>query len=166
MGLELMLATNLERPQLYRVEFPGRGHLEDNVKMYSVSGSGAIMAIDKMGEELERYRWQRELSIDEGIDVLLRAGKASEKHFGVGGPFDITYITREEGKNKIVKPDQKKINMVMYLFPLGVKDKVMKDSITRMRDEKISPEELADYIKTNTRVGVEFDKYFGLNGKE
>ncbi len=164
MGLTMMLATNLEqRPQLYQIVFPGRGALENNVKMYTVSGSGTIMALDKMGEELEKYKWQPKLSIDEGIDVLLRAGKASEKHAGVGGPFDITYITRgENGQNEIVKPDQKKINMVVYLFPLHVKEKILIEAIVRMRDEKVSAGQLADYIKTNTKVGIEFDNYFNL----
>lgn len=161
--LSLVLATTLDRPQLYLINPPGRGYLEDNTKMYVVSGSGSVMAIDKMGEELEQYRWLQELSIDEGVTVLLRAGKASEKHIGVGGPFDITYITRSEtGESKVVKPDQKKINMVMYLFPLGVQEKVMMEVIARMRDEKISAEQLAEYIKANTKVGIEFDKYFRL----
>ncbi len=159
-GISLILASNIESPQLYRVTFPGTGYLETNVKMYIVSGSGSIMAIDKMGEELDRYRWEKELSVDQGIDVLLRAGKASEKHQGVGGPFDITYITKREGKNNIIKPDQKKINMVMYLFPFGVDEKIMIETITRMRDEAVTPQELADYIKTHTKVGVEFDQYF------
>ena len=162
-GLSLMLATNLDQPQLYSVIFPGRGFMENNVKMYAVNGSGSVMAIDKMGEELDKYKWERELSIDEGIDVLLRAGKASEKLQGVGGPFDITYVTRgEDGKNKVIKPDQKKINMVMYLFPLGIGENVMMETITKMKDEKVTAEDLADYIRTNTRVGVEFDNYFRL----
>lgn len=162
-NLSLMLATNLECPQLYSIDFPGCGHLENNAKMYSVRGSGSIMAIDKMGEELDKYKWQRELSIDEGIEVLLRAGKASEKHQGVGGPFDITYVTNsEDGKSKVVKPDQKKINMVMYLFPLGIDEKTMLEAIIRMRDEHVSAEELAAYIKSNTKVGMEFDNYFRL----
>ncbi len=161
--LSLMLATTLDHPQLYLINQPGRGHFENNMKLYLVSGSGSVMAIDKMGEELERYRWQPKLSIDEGIDVLLRAGKASEKHQGVGGPFDITYITQsEDGKNKVVKPGQKKINMVMYLFPLSIDEKIMMEVIARMRDEKVTAEELAGYIKANTKVGIEFDNYFRL----
>ncbi len=163
-GVELLLASNLKQPQLYRVHYPGTGILENSIKMYQVSGSGTIMAIDKMGEELERYRWQKELSIDEGIDVLMRAGKAAEKHTGVGGPFEIAYIARgDDGKTKVVKPDQKKINMVMYLFPLNVEEKVLHTSIEQMRDEKVKAEELADHIRKNVRVGVEFDKYFGLS---
>jgi hypothetical protein len=163
-GVELMLATNLKQPHLYRVHYPGTGMLENNVKMYQVSGSGAIMAIDKMGEELERYRWHKELSIDEGIDVLMRAGKASEKHTGVGGPFEIAYITRgDDGKTKVVKPDQKKINMVMYLFPLSVDPKVLLGCIEQMRDDKVKAEDLADNIRKNVQVGVEFNRYFGLS---
>jgi len=162
-NLSLMLATNHQQPQLYTIGFPGCGYLENNVKLYSVQGSGSIMAIDKMGEELDKYKWQKELSINEGIEVLLRAGKASEKHQGVGGPFDITYVTSSEnGKSKVVKPDQKKINMVMYLFPLGVDEKIMLEAITRMRDENVSAEDLATYIKSNIGVGIEFDHYFKL----
>lgn len=162
-GLSLMLASNMVRPHLYTVDFPGKGVLEDNVKMYSVRGSGSIMAIDAMGVELDKYRWQKELSIDESIDVLLRAGKASEKHIGVGGPFDITYVTRgENGSNEVVKPDQKKINMVMYLFPFHVDEKTMLETITQMRDGTVSAEKLAEYIKTKTSVGIEFDHYFNL----
>jgi hypothetical protein len=162
-GLSLMLASNIDRPQLYAVSFPGVGRLEDNVKMYLVSGSGTILAIDQMGEELERYRWQKELSIDEGIDVLMRAGKRSEKHTGVGGPFEITYISKDTaGAARIVRPDQKKINMVMYLFPLGVDKEVMLGCIERMRNEEVKAEELAEHIRSNVRVGVEFDRYFAL----
>ncbi len=162
-NLSLMLAANHQQPQLYSIDFPGCGYLENNVKMYSVRGSGSIMAIDKMGEELDKYKWQKELSIDEGIEVLLRAGKASEKHQGVGGPFDITYVTSSEnGKSKVVKPDQKKINMVMYLFPLGVDEKIMLEAITRMRDGNVSAGDLATYIKNNIKVGMEFDHYFKL----
>ncbi len=162
-GLSLILASNFGSPELYAVGFPGRGLLENNVKMYAVSGSGSVMAIDKMGEELEKYKWQRELSIEEGIDVLLRAGKASEKHQGVGGPFDITYVTkREDGQTRVVKPDQKKINMVMYLLPLQAEERVMREVINRMRDETVTSEQLAEYVRGNTRVGIEFDNYFRL----
>ncbi len=163
-GVELLLASNIKQPQLYYIQYPGTGHLEDSIKMYQAGGSGTIMAVDKMGEELERYRWQKELSIDEGIDVLMRAGKAAEKHTGVGGPFEIAYISRgDDSKTKVVRPDQKKINMVMYMFPLNADPKVLLDCIERMRDEKVKPEELADHIRKHVRVGIEFDKYFGLN---
>lgn len=162
-ALDLMLAINKEKPLLYTISFPGAGTLENNVKGYTVSGSGSIMAIEKMGVELENYRWQKELSIDEGIDILLRAGKASEKHEGVGGPFEIAYITEKEGKTEITNPDQKKINMIMYLYPLKIKEEIMIESIKKMRDGQIKAEELANYIKTNTKVGIEFDEYFGLN---
>lgn len=163
MGLSMMLASNIDRPQLYAVSFPGVGRLEDNVKMYLVSGSGAILAIDQMGEELERYRWQKEISIDEGIDVLMRAGKRSEKHMGVGGPFEITYITKDDkGGTSIVRPDQMKLNMVMYLFPLKPDHDVMMGCIEQMRDEKVEANDLAEHIRENVRVGVEFDRYFGL----
>jgi len=163
LGINLMLASNIERPQLYNVVFPGVGWLESQVKMYSVNGSGTIMALDKMGEELARYKWQPQLSIDEGIDVLLRAGKASEKHVGVGGPFEIAYVTKgEDGKNRVINPDPKKINMVIYLFPYGVDERIMMEAITRMRDDQVTAAELADYIKSNTQVGIEFDHYFKL----
>ncbi|MFC1733251.1 hypothetical protein ACFL6I_23380 [candidate division KSB1 bacterium] len=164
-GLELITASNIEKPQLLRVYFPGTSELFDNVKLYAVAGSGSIMAIDKMGEELKEYRWQEDLTIDEGIGVLMSAGKASEKHQGVGGPFDITYITKDkDGKNELVKPDQKKINMVMYLFPYRkhVTDEVMAGCIERMRNEDIKSDDLADYIKSNVKVGIEFDEYFGI----
>ncbi|MBI5880590.1 hypothetical protein HZB90_00495 [archaeon] len=163
MGVELVLASNIEEPQLYRVTFPGVGALQNCAKMYIVSGSGTIMAIDKMGEELEKHRWKPELTDDEGIDILLRAGKAAEKHTGVGGPFEIKYITKaEDGKTRIVTPDQRKINMVMYLFPLGVKQKVMSGCIARLRSPDVTSEQLAEHIRKNVRVGIEFDRYFGL----
>lgn len=162
-GLTVMLASKIGKPQLYTVSFPGSGYLESNLKMYQVSGSGSIMAIEKMGEELKQYRWQSSLTIDEGIGILMRAGKASEKHTGVGGPFDITYLTKEsEGNVKVVKPDQKKINMVMYLFPLGIDQKVVLEAIVRMRDEKVTNTDLATFIKSKVGVGIEFDHYFGL----
>lgn len=161
-SLDLMLATNYDRPLLHIVTFPGKSLLFSSTKDYAVSGSGSIMAVEKMGVELENYRWQKELSVDEGIDVLLKAGKASEKHVGVGGPFEIVYVTREQKEVKIVRPDQKKINMITYLFPLEIKESIMTKAIKKMRDKNVSPEELADYIKTNTKVGIEFDKYFGL----
>lgn len=162
-SLDLMLAMNYDKPVLYTVQFPGVGMLENNIKGYMVSGSGSIMAIDRMGVELENYRWKKELTIDEGIDVLMKAGKVSEKHIGVGGPFEIVYITREQ-KPKIQRPNQKKINMIMYLYPLQITEETMAEAIQKMRDEKVSAEELAEHIKTHTNVGVEFDKYFKLNG--
>jgi hypothetical protein len=165
MSLDLMLASNYKRPELYTLGFPGVGRLQNDIKMYDVSGSGSIMAIEKLGEELEKYRWEKELSIDEGIDVLMRAGKASEKHEGVGGPFDITYVTREkgnDGKVKVIKPDQKKINMVMYLLPLNIDEQIVSDSIAKMRDVDVSSAYLSDFIKTKVNVGIEFDRYFGI----
>ncbi|MFH1063520.1 MAG: hypothetical protein V1729_00400 [Candidatus Woesearchaeota archaeon] len=162
-SLELMLASNIDKPQLCTITFPGTGIVHDSVKMYAVSGSGTIMAIDKMGEELERYKWHKELTTNEGIEVLMRAGKASEKHTGVGGPFSIAYLTKEDEKTYIVKPDQKKINMVMYLFPLKVTDQTMKGCIERLRDDKVTAEDMSCYIKENTGVGIEFDHYFGLD---
>lgn len=162
-SLDLMLATNYDKPLIYRVMFPGVSILHSDVKEYDVSGSGTIMAIEKMGVELENYRWQKELSIDEATDVLMKAGKASEKHVGVGGPFEIVYITKKEKETKIVRPDQKKINMIMYLYPLEIKEGTLSEAIKQMRDPCITPEQLADFIKTNTQVGIEFDKYFAIN---
>ncbi|MDO8508976.1 MAG: hypothetical protein Q7S27_04805 [Nanoarchaeota archaeon] len=161
-SLELMLATNYDNPLLYLVGFPGTSLLFNNIKDYAVSGSGQIMAIEKMGVELENYRWKKELSLDEGIDVLMKAGKASEKHTGVGGPFEIVYLQRKKDEMKIIRPDQKKINMVMYLLDLNVNEAIMEETIKKMRDDKNSPQDLADYIKTHTKVGIEFDRYFGL----
>ncbi|MBI2448711.1 hypothetical protein HYV49_00260 [Candidatus Pacearchaeota archaeon] len=133
--LDLMLATNYESPLIYITEFPGSTALFSNLKDYAVSGSGGIMALEKMGAELENYRWQKELSIDEGIDILMKAGKASEKHVGVGGPFEIVYIEKQKDGTKVIRPDQKKINMVMYLFPLEIKEDIMKEAISKMRDK-------------------------------
>ena len=166
--LEVMLISNIDEPQIYTVGFPGTGRLENNIKMYDVSGSGTILAINKLGEELEKYRWKSELSINEGIDVLMNAGKEAEKHTGVGGPFDIKYITKDDkGENKIVTLDQKKINMVMYLLPFNIDKNIMNKSIDYMlRDnDKKSPEDMFKFIKENTGVGLEFDHYFGLNNK-
>tara|TARA_Y100000310_G_scaffold244232_1_gene248924 strand:+ start:406 stop:1302 length:897 start_codon:yes stop_codon:yes gene_type:complete len=166
--LDVMLISNIDEPQIYTVGFPGVGRLENNIKMYDVSGSGSILAINKLGEELEKYRWKSELSINEGIDVLMHAGKEAEKHTGVGGPFDIKYITKDDkGKNKIVTLDQKKINMVMYLLPFNIDKDIMNKSIDYMlRDnDKKSPEDISKFIKENTGVGIEFDHYFGLNKK-
>ena len=163
-GLTVMLASYLATPQLYTVSYPGVGFLQSCPKMYQVSGSGSIMAIDKMGEELERYRWQSSLTIEEGISVLMRAGKASEKHEGVGGPFDIAYLTKkEQGEIKIQRPDQRKINMVMYLFPLNIDQKVLLGAIEQMRDESVKDTDLAQFIKSKIGVGIEFDRYFGFN---
>ena len=50
----------------------------------------------------------------------------------------------------------------MYLFPLNIEEKIMMKAISQMRNEKVAPEELADYIKTNIQVGIEFDQYFKL----
>ena len=162
-SLDLMLATNYDKPLLYLVSFPGSSVLYNNIKDYTVSGSGTIMAVEKMGVELENYRWQSELSLDEGIDILMKAGKASEKHAGVGGPFEIVYISRQEKEVRVTRPDQKKINMIIYIMDLGIKENIMSEAIKQMRKSEISAEQLADYIKTNTRVGIEFDQYFGLN---
>lgn len=161
-SLDLMLATNYDKPLLYLVRFPGISLLSNNTKDYAVSGSGSIMALERMGVELENYRWQKDLSIDEGTDVLMKAGKASEKHVGVGGPFEIIYITKQEKETKIIRPDEKKINMIMYLLDLNVKEKIMEETIKQMRNNNVSVEQLADYIKTNTGVGIEFDKYFSI----
>ena len=68
----------------------------------------------------------------------------------------------KEGNSQIVKPDIKKINMVMYLFPYKIKEKVMSQSIKMMRDEKVDAAELGKYIQANTGVGIEFKHYFGL----
>lgn len=161
-SLDLMLATNYNNPLLYIVTFPGSSLLYSNVKDYAVSGSGSIMAVEKMGVELENYRWQKELSIDEGIDILMKAGKASEKHAGVGGPFEIVYLIKEKKDTKIIRPDQKKINMIMYILDLEIKEDIMAEAIKKMRDNGVSTEDLINYIKSNTGVGIEFDRYFGL----
>tara|TARA_Y100000310_G_C20597820_1_gene771414 strand:- start:233 stop:1126 length:894 start_codon:yes stop_codon:yes gene_type:complete len=163
-GLELMLASNINAPQLCTIRFPGTGDPENNIKMYNVSGSGSIMAIDKLGEDLRKYRWRNELTIDEGIEILMRAGKESEKHSGVGGPFDIMYLTKEGGESRVVRPDKRKTNMVMYLFPHAEKigHPLMEECIKKMRDPQVSYESLGGFIKDNTQVGIEFTDFFEL----
>lgn len=169
-SLELMLATNYERPLLYITTFPGVSFLHSEIKDYAVSGSGSTMGLEKMGVELKNYRWKNALSIDEGMDILMKAGKASEKHIGVGGPFEIVYITKQNKESQLVRSNQKKINMVMYLLELNegqneIEEEVMNEAITKMRNEKISAEDLAEFIKSKTPVGIEFDNYFGLKRK-
>jgi hypothetical protein len=161
-SLEFMLASNYNQPQLSKLEFPGISHLFNNPKDYTVGGSGSILAIEKMGSVLKNYRWQNTLSNDEGIEILMKAGNASEQHTGVGGPFEIVYVTKIEGKPKIIRPDRKKINMVMYIQNLTTDEETITESIKKMRDHKINSLELSDYIKTKTNVGIEFNKYFNI----
>jgi hypothetical protein len=161
----LMLASNYGGPELVSVDFPGDGKLLNEIKEYGVGGSGYIMAIEKMGVELAKYRWKKELSIDEGIDVLMKAGKASELHTGVGGPFEIVYVSKQKEKSVIVNPDRRKINMVIYLLDQSIEEETINEAIGRMRDPTTSSNDLAEFIKTNTGVGIEFNRYFGLNGK-
>jgi len=163
-SLDLVLALNYGRPQLYSVAFPGVGLLDDGPKECAVRGSGSILAIDKMGEELESYKWQPELSLDEGLEVLMRAGKASEKHQGVAAPFDIRYISKKGKGVKYVRLDPLKLNMVMYVAPLIGKEngKGMGQYVARMKDDKVKPATLAKQLKKDLDVGAEFDRYFEL----
>jgi len=172
--VNLMLAYHFGSPGLYHINYPGIGSLENQVKMYQVDGSGSLSAADIVGNALTRYRWQPELTLSEAVLTMIDAGIASEKHTGVQRPFRISYVSREvpehetEPQSVVCGLDTKMLNMIIHAQPYARQENVLQDAVARLlkatkgqatQEETV---ELADYLKSKIKLGVEFDEYFGI----
>ena len=172
-GVEIMVAYNYDGPGLYIVSFPGTAIMTKETKGYFASGTGGIKAIDIMGNVLERFRWQSDLSLEDAVLTMIDAGIASEKKTGVKRPFRISYVIRDipEGfkveESKIETLDTKMLNMVLHAKP-HTNEEVIRDAVKLllkpMKKEDVEQRirEIVDYLKSKVNLGVEFDNYFGL----
>jgi len=172
-GVEIMIAYNYNEPGLYIINFPGTATMTKETKGYFAWGSGGIKAIDIMGNVLERFRWQSDLSLEDAVLTLIDAGIASEKHTGVRRPFRISYVTRDipEGfkaeEPRIGTLDTKMLNMVLHTKP-NTNEEVIRDAVKlllkpmKQEDVEQRTREMVDYLKSKVNLGIEFDNYFGL----